>query len=350
MNNLFNFGENNKMKISRNMWLGIIVTILVSILSEFLSKYLPTLGAEAIALILGIILGNTLLNRQQLAAGIKWSEKYPIEIGIALLGIEVTLQTIRSLGWQGIVYIIILMPATILFVMWIGKRIFKVDQKSGMLMGAGNAVCGSSAIAAVAPEIGATDTQRRTAVATVSLSGVVLLFVLPIIGPAVFHGNDLLIGALIGGTVQSVGQVIGTASLVNPQVIDYATLYKMLRVIMLAVVVLTMSTIVKRRNLKTKSSTMKQNEKHLKIYKLVPWFIYTFVALLIISSLIEIPYSIVTGAKTVTGFFGVVNLAGIGLNLKWKTIVNSGLKYLGYGFMTIIFQVVVALLLIKIIY
>lgn len=95
---------------------------------------------------------------------------------------------------------------------------------------------------------------------------------------------------------------------------------------------------------------MKQNEKHLKIYKLVPWFIYTFVALLIISSLIEIPYSIVTGAKTVTGFFGVVNLAGIGLNLKWKTIVNSGLKYLGYGFMTIIFQVVVALLLIKIIY
>lgn len=338
------------MRIKQNMWWGILVTILVSIVSEFLSTFLPSLGAEAIALILGIILGNTLFNKPQLAAGIKWSEKYPIEIGIALLGIEVTLQTIQSLGWQGILYIIILMPATILFVMWIGKWIFKVDQQSGMLMGAGNAVCGSSAIAAVAPEIGATDTQRRTAVATVSLSGVVLLFVLPVIGPAIFHGNNLLIGALIGGTVQSVGQVIGTASLVNPQVIDYATLYKMLRVIMLAVVVLTMSTIVKRDNLKNQSNTMKKDTNHLKIYKLVPWFIYTFIALLIISSLINVPNSVVTGAKTITGLFGVINLAGIGLNLKWKTIANSGLKYLGYGFMTIIFQVLLALLLIKIIY
>ncbi|AVH75761.1 YeiH family protein [Weissella koreensis] len=338
------------MRIKQNMWWGILVTIFVSIVSEFLSTFLPSLGAEAIALILGIILGNTLFNKPELAAGIKWSEKYPIEIGIALLGIEVTLQTIQSLGWQGILYIIILMPATILFVMWIGKWIFKVDQQSGMLMGAGNAVCGSSAIAAVAPEIGATDTQRRTAVATVSLSGVVLLFVLPVIGPAIFHGNNLLIGALIGGTVQSVGQVIGTASLVNPQVIDYATLYKMLRVIMLAVVVLTMSTIVKRDNLKNQSNTMKKDTNHLKIYKLVPWFIYTFIALLIISSLINVPNSVVTGAKTITGFFGVINLAGIGLNLKWKTIANSGLKYLGYGFMTIIFQVLLALLLIKIIY
>ncbi|QIL50795.1 putative sulfate exporter family transporter [Weissella coleopterorum] len=338
------------MKIKQNMWLGIIVTVLVSIISEFLSKFMPSLGAEAIALILGIILGNTLLRQPQLVAGVRWSEKYPIEIGIALLGIEVTLQTIRSLGWQGIIYIIILMTATILFVMWIGKLIFKVDQKSGMLMGAGNAVCGSSAIAAVAPEINATDTQRRTAVATVSLSGVVLLFILPIIGPAVFHGNDLLIGALIGGTVQSVGQVIGTASLVNPQVIDYATLYKMLRVVMLAVVVLIMSTIVKRRDFKMRSNEMAQGKKHIKVYKLVPWFIYTFIILLFVSSIVSIPHSVVQGAKTITGFFGVVNLAGIGLNLKWQTIANSGLKYLGYGFMTIVFQVGMALLLINMIY
>ncbi|WP_057755549.1 YeiH family protein [Weissella kandleri] len=336
------------MRIKRNMWLGIGVTLLVSILAEWLSRYIPSLGAEAIALLLGIFLGNTLLTQPQLTAGVKWSEKYPIEIGIALLGMEVTLATIEALGWQGILYIVLMMTMTIYFVMWIGKVLFKVDRKSGMLMGSGNAVCGSSAIAAVAPEIKASDDQRRTAVATVSLSGVVLLFVLPALGPAIFPHSDVLVGALIGGTVQSVGQVIGTASLVNINVVGYATLYKMLRVILLSVVVLLMSRSAQRHEQQALGET--QTVPPIKVYKLVPWFIYAFLILLLVSSVVTLPQATVHGAKAVTGFFGVVNLAGIGLNLKWKTIAGSGVKYLGYGLVTIIFQVGLAVTLIHLIY
>ena len=127
------------------------------------------------------------------------------------------------------------MTLTILVVLWMGGRVFKVSDRPPM--GAGNAVCGSSAIASVAPAIGATDDQRRTSVATVSLTGVVLLLILPILGPHVLGDHNLLLGALVGGVVQSVGQVVGTASLINPTVVTYATLFKMLRVIMLTVVV-----------------------------------------------------------------------------------------------------------------
>lgn len=328
------------MAIKRQMIAGILLTLAVTLVAKFVSPWLPTLGAEALAMVLGIILGNTVFAQQRWGAGVKWAEKYPIEIGIAALGLNVTLQNIESLGWTGIIFILLQMLATILVVMWLGGRVFKVAPQTAMLMGAGNAVCGSSAIASVAPAVGATDDQRRTSVATVSLAGVVLLFVLPIIGPAVFPHNDLLVSALIGGTVQSVGQVSGTASLVGGDVVTYAPIFKMLRVIMLSVVVILMARHASKLT-PIEATAPKTSVK-------IPWFVMVFVVLMLVNSFISLPHVLTGTAHEITSFFGIVNLAGIGLNLKWQTIKQSGMKFLGYGLVTIIFQVVLAIVLITV--
>ncbi|MCT0011252.1 YeiH family protein [Weissella cibaria] len=328
------------MAIKRQMIAGILLTLAVALVAKFVSPWLPTLGAEALAMVLGIILGNTVFAQQRWGAGVKWAEKYPIEIGIAALGLNVTLQNIESLGWTGIIFILLQMLATILVVMWLGGRVFKVAPQTAMLMGAGNAVCGSSAIASVAPAVGATDDQRRTSVATVSLAGVVLLFVLPIIGPAVFPHNDLLVSALIGGTVQSVGQVSGTASLVGGDVVTYAPIFKMLRVIMLSVVVILMARHASKLT-PIEATAPKTSVK-------IPWFVMVFVVFMLVNSFISLPHVLTGTAHEITSFFGIVNLAGIGLNLKWQTIKQSGMKFLGYGLVTIIFQVVLAIVLITV--
>ena len=328
------------MAIKRQMIAGILLTLAVALVAKFVSPWLPTLGAEALAMVLGIILGNTVFAQQRWGAGVKWAEKYPIEIGIAALGLNVTLQNIESLGWTGIIFILLQMLATILVVMWLGGRVFKVAPQTAMLMGAGNAVCGSSAIASVAPAVGATDDQRRTSVATVSLAGVVLLFVLPIIGPAVFPHNDLLVSALIGGTVQSVGQVSGTASLVGGDVVTYAPIFKMLRVIMLSVAVILMARHASKLT-PIEATAPKTSVK-------IPWFVMVFVVLMLVNSFISLPHVLTGTAHEITSFFGIVNLAGIGLNLKWQTIKQSGMKFLGYGLVTIIFQVVLAIVLITV--
>lgn len=328
------------MAIKRQMIAGILLTLAVALVAKFVSPWLPTLGAEALAMVLGIILGNTVFAQQRWGAGVKWAEKYPIEIGIAALGLNVTLQNIESLGWTGIIFILLQMLATILVVMWLGGRVFKVVPQTAMLMGAGNAVCGSSAIASVAPAVGATDDQRRTSVATVSLAGVILLFVLPIIGPAVFPHNDLLVSALIGGTVQSVGQVSGTASLVGGDVVTYAPIFKMLRVIMLSVVVILMARHASKLT-PIEATAPKTSVK-------IPWFVMVFVVLMLVNSFISLPHVLTGTAHEITSFFGIVNLAGIGLNLKWQTIKQSGMKFLGYGLVTIIFQVVLAIVLITV--
>ncbi|ADG40351.1 integral membrane protein [Leuconostoc kimchii IMSNU 11154] len=331
------------MRIKINMINGIIATVILSFIAKILALWLPFLGAEAIAMLLGIILGNTVLTGDTWAPGIKWAEKFPIEIGIALMGLTVTLRTIEKLGINGLVFILIQMTLTIVIVLWLGGRLFKVSKQSAMLMGAGNAVCGSSAIASVSPAIGATDDQRRTAVATVSLTGVVLLLVLPVIGPYLVGNNNLLLGALVGGVVQSVGQVVGTAALINPTVVTYATLFKMLRIILLTVVVLIFAKMAQKNNI---DSSVAKPSKGIKI----PWFIIVFVILLCVNSVISLPHILNNSAKSISSFTGVVNLAGIGLNLKIATIKKSGGKFLAYGLVTGAIQVILSVILIHILF
>lgn len=331
------------MRIKANMLNGIIATVILSIVAKILAIWLPFLGAEAIAMLLGILLGNTVLTGATWAPGMKWAEKFPIEIGIALMGLTVTLRTIEKLGINGLLFILIQMTLTIVIVLWLGGRIFKVSKQSAMLMGAGNAVCGSSAIASVSPAIGATDDQRRTTVATVSLTGVVLLLVLPVIGPYLVGNNNLLLGALVGGVVQSVGQVVGTAALINPTVVTYATLFKMLRIILLTVVVLIFAKMAQKDDTNNQIAAPSKGIK-------IPWFIIAFVILLCVNSFISLPNLVNSGAKTISSFTGVVNLAGIGLNLKVATIKKSGGKFLTYGLVTGAVQVILAVILIHLLF
>ncbi|MBU6001483.1 YeiH family protein, partial [Lactococcus lactis] len=118
------------MKIKKTMISGIIITLILSAVAKVLATWLPFLGAEAIAMLLGILLGNTVLNQPSFAPGMKWAEKFPIEIGIALIGITVTLRTIENLGINGLAFILIQMTLTILVVLWMGGRVFKVSDKS----------------------------------------------------------------------------------------------------------------------------------------------------------------------------------------------------------------------------
>lgn len=327
------------MRVTREMLPGIGLTVALAVVAEWLTPLLPFLGAEGIAMLLGIVIGNTAFRQQIWNPGVDWSEKYFIQFGIAFLGLTVTLRTVEQLGWQGILFIVLQMTATILIVMWLGGRFFKVSSESAMLMGAGNAVCGTSAIAAVSPVIGANDTQRRTAAATVSLTGVALLLILPTIGPAILGHNDLLSGALIGGTLQSVGQAVGAGLMVNDATGTYATLFKMLRVVLLAFVVMAF-TKMSRRGQTQQEAVMAPAKP---FWRMMPWFVTAFVIFMLVNTMIGLPTPVVAVAKELASFFGVINLAGIGLSLKWSIIKNSGVRFLSFGLVIGVIQVLLAL-------
>ncbi|WP_270321636.1 YeiH family protein [Weissella confusa] len=332
------------MRITRSMLPGIGLTLVLAIVAKILTPLLPFLGSEGIAMLLGIVVGNTIFKQELWDSGVVWAEKYVIQFGIALLGLTITLRTVGSLGWQGVLFILLQMTITIVLVIWLGGRIFKVSAESAMLMGAGNAVCGTSAVAAVSPVIGANDTQRRTAAATVSLTGVVLLLILPTLVPVLFNHSDLSSGAMIGGTLQSVGQAVGAGLMVNEATGTFATLFKMMRVILLVFVVMAFAKMSSRQSDHTHVHQPK------KFWQMIPWFVTVFIVFVILNTVVGLPQPIIAGSKTLASFFGVINLAGIGLSLKWQIIKNSGARFLSFGLVIGAFQVMLAWVLITILF
>ncbi|MCL2677250.1 MAG: YeiH family protein [Streptococcaceae bacterium] len=324
---------------------GIGLSFAIALVSYFLNLYVfKGFGMATIAIILGIILGNLYFHQPQLDAGTAWSEKRLLEYSVVLLGATVTFETIAKLGFAGVSYIVILLVSTLVFVMFLGKRLGFSTQLS-KLMAAGNAICGSSAIASVTPVVKADVKEKRTAITMVNLMGTILMLLLPILSTVIFGQNDYTRGALIGGTVQSVGQVVASGAMVNTDTMTMATLFKIVRIMLLIFVVLTLGYLNSREN--KEEQTQEQTEEKPK-NNFLPWYVTGFLILCLGDTVFHFPKAISDMAHFLSTWCEAIALAAIGLRLNLIEFVKSGKKLLIYGFSIITFQVVVALLLIKI--
>ncbi|MEY8443472.1 YeiH family protein [Lactococcus ileimucosae] len=324
---------------------GLGLSFVVALVSYFLNLFVfKGLGAATIAILLGIILGNVYFKQPVLFAGTAWSEKKLLEFSVMFLGATVTFQTIQKLGWSGISFILLQMVLTIVFVMFIGKKL-GFSSKVNALMASGNAVCGSSAIAAVEPVIGAEDKDKRTAITMVNLMGTFLMLLLPVLGTWLMGENDFLRGALIGGTVQSVGQVVASATMVNLGTTTLATLFKIMRIIMLVFVVLYFSYQARQ----PAGGLKQQAEGHLKIKRqtFLPWYVVGFIFFCTLDTLIQFPRFMTEGARFISSWCEFIALAAIGLRLNVVEFIRAGRKLAIYGLAVLIFQVGVALILIR---
>ena len=113
----------------------------------------------------------------------------------------------------------------------------KVDQKLGILIALGTAICGGTAIAVAAPVIEADDRDTAFAIATVTLFGMIAVFVFPLIGHAAAM-TQLEFGVWAGTAVHATPQVVATGFAYGPEAGDIATIVKLVRVLLLAPLVI----------------------------------------------------------------------------------------------------------------
>ena len=198
---------------------GFIVALIVALSSMFLAKFVPALGAAPIAIFLGMFVGNIFLNQKVFQRGYKFSESDLLSYSIVLLGATLSISTISEIGLNGVMFIVLQMTATIIGALYIGKKL-GFAQNFRFLMASGNAVCGSSAIAATAPVIDADDNDKGIAITIVNVTGIVLMFLLPLLGDILYKNDTLHTSAIIGGILQSMGQVVASGAMVNAVVKD----------------------------------------------------------------------------------------------------------------------------------
>ena len=326
---------------------GLIVCIIIAIVSKMAGKEIPELGAATISIFLGIIIGNTIGKSAVFHKGTKFSESTLLSISVALLGATIQMSTLLELGIGGILFIIFQMAITIYMVIWIGSRMkFGTDFK--LLMASGNSVCGSSAIASTASVIHAHSRDKGITITMVNVTGTVLMIVLPIISTFLYKNDLEKTSALIGGILQSVGQVVASGAMISEEVKDLATIFKIVRIIFLVAVVFILS-IIKNKNVE-KGAHEAEEEIHSKTHHsriCVPWYIIAFFVLCIINTVGWVPIALSKEIKELDNFIEIVALAGIGMRVYFPDLVKQGAKTSLYCFFIAISQIVSAIILIK---
>lgn len=288
---------------------GLILSIVIAALSILLARFLP-IGSVAIAIMLGIVIGNIVTVPKSFESGITYSEKTLLAFAIALMGIDLNFAILSSLGLKTVILIILAMVLTVFAAVVIG-RIFKVDKKLSLLLGIGNGVCGSSAIAAAAPIIKPNQNHIGLSVAVVNLLGTVGIFLLPAIG-FFLEFSDIDTGILIGNTLQAVGQVTAAGFSVSDTGGISATTVKMGRVLLLTPLIFILIYIYH-----------KEKDPNVKTARF-PAFILFFILFSILGSTSLLDENIKSFISTLSHLSLVVAMSAVGLKIQFSHIKNEG--------------------------
>lgn len=329
----------NIIQYMKEIFPGLIICIIIGLISKFLGTYVPAIGGATIAILLGLLLGNTVLTQQRLYKGIRFSESNLLSYSIVLLGGTLSYKVILELGVSGVSYIILQMILTTLVCITLGKKL-GFSENFRLLMASGNSVCGSSAIGATAPVIKASDIDKSITITLVNLTGTVLMLILPFMTKFLYGNETMQSAAFIGGILQSVGQVVGSASMVNEEVLRYATIFKIVRIIFLVFVILSFAKIKQDEEIKEAKLHHKKSRAKIKI----PWYVIGFFIMCFLFSIGIISENVSYGFKQISNYLEIFALAGIGMSVKFKDLISAGIKSgiycLGIGISQILFAII----------
>ena len=175
----------------------------------------------------------------------------------------------------------------------------------------------NSAIAAVAPVIGADGDEIASSISFTAILGVVMVLGLPLLIP-LLQLSATQYGILAGLTVYAVPQVLAAtvpAGLVSTLI---GTLVNLMRVLMLGPIVVALALLAPRLQGGARSRTT------VGFFRLVPWFILGFLAFAALRSLDIVPATVVGPLTGITSFLTVVSMAALGLGMDVRVLANVG--------------------------
>ncbi len=192
-----------------------------------------------------------------------------------------------------------------------------------ILVACGNSICGNSAIAAVAPIIGAGADDIASSIAFTAVLGVVVVLGLPLFVPLLSLSLTQY-GVLAGLTVYAVPQVLAATLPIGALSNQVGTVVKLVRVLMLGPVVLGLSLFAGR--LRNGGADAAGPRRWPPLRELVPWFIIGFLLLAVARSVGIIPQNIVGPLRTVAAVLTTIAMAALGLGVDVRTVAKAGLR------------------------
>lgn len=289
---------------------------------------LTPLISSALALVLGVAMALLKWVPPQVNPS-KWVKKL-LAISIVGLGFGVSFAAAKSAALTSLPMIIVFILLTFALALGVA-RVLHMDQKTAALIGSGTAICGGSAIAAVAPAIQAKPNQIAVALGCVFVLNAAALLIFPWVG----HYLQLTpeqFGIWAAIAIHDTSSVVGAAEVFNAASLETATSVKLLRALAIAPVAVLAAYIYQRLQVrKLKHANYLGDVEGTRVIpspkpQLIPAFIILYVLAIVIANLLpqgEAVYSeIFTWAKRLL----VVCLYLVGASLSLHTIRQAGFK------------------------
>ena len=290
----------------------------------------PYLEALVLAILIGVAIRTAWTPGPRWAPGIAFSAKILLEVAVVMLGASVSAATVMALGPALIGGIALLVTVAI------GSsyglcRLLGLPRRMEILVACGNSICGNSAIAAVAPVIGADGDEVASSIAFTAVLGVVVVLVLPLLVP-VLRMSLTQYGVLAGLTVYAVPQVLAATLPIGALSNQVGTVVKLVRVLMLGPVVLALSLVTGRRRDEADDSAPhatadgRPHRGRPALHELVPWFIVGFLVVLAVRSFGLIPAAALPPIAGTASLLTTVSMAALGLGVDVRVVAKAGLR------------------------
>jgi uncharacterized integral membrane protein (TIGR00698 family) len=286
------------------------------------------LSALTLAIVLGMLIGNTLYPRLYSAcdSGVLLAKQRLLRLGIILYGFHLTFQQIASVGVSGIVIDALTLGSTFLLACWLGRRWLGLDRETCWLIGAGSSICGAAAVLAAEPVVKAPASKVAVAIATVVLFGTLAIFIYPLLWPLAQHLFPQLtatqFGIYTGSTVHEVAQVVAAGHAISPEAENAAVIAKMLRVMMLAPFLLLLSAWI------TRQSPLRNTQKAPLSF---PWFALLFIAVALFNSFHLLPAGMIMRINQLDTLLLAMAMAALGLTTHVSALRKAGVRPLLLG-------------------
>jgi uncharacterized integral membrane protein (TIGR00698 family) len=294
---------------------GFLVCAIVAVAAEFLSEHYgaPTM---LMALLIGMAL-HFLAEEGRCVAGIAFTGRSILRLGVALLGARISVDLLLDLGPGLIGLLVIAVACTIAFGL-LGAKLLGRGWRLALLTGGAVAICGASAAMAISAVLPRNQFSERNLIFTI-LSVTLLSTLAMIAYPMIVQGLGLdhrAAGVFLGGTIHDVAQVVGAGFSVSEETGETATLVKLIRVTLLAPVVLIFS--LSFRNMAPSGQEAGERPP------LIPGFVLGFLALAALNSFGLVPPLAATAAAEISRWLLVLGIAAVGMKTALKSIFEVG--------------------------
>jgi uncharacterized integral membrane protein (TIGR00698 family) len=299
----------------RTLFPGVLASGVLAVAAAFLAQHY---GAPVmlLALLLGMAM-NFLSDEGACVPGIEFTARTLLRLGVALLGLRITLFQIAALGWQPLALVLASVSLTIGTAV-VAARLLGFRAGFGLLSGGATAICGASAalaIAAILPNHPLKERATLFTVLGVSALSTFAMIAYPMLAQAI--GLDAReSGVFIGATIHDVAQVVGAGYSMSPETGDVATVIKLLRVAMLLPVIVI--TVISYR----KSGT----EPGAKRPPLLPGFAVGFTILVALNSFNMVPGAVAAFGSDVSRWCLVAAVAALGTKTRLREMASIGFR------------------------